>query len=246
MKRYTVIDILRGIAIINMIAYHTLWDLKHIFDVRMPWLFSDSVNVWQVAIRWVFIFLSGFCFFMCKNKLKRGVVILICSLIISVGTHIFTPVSTIKFGVLSLIGTAIIISIPLEKLMLKTPALLGLIACLALFTVTKTADFGYLNIFGFAHINIPDSFYLNDLTAFFGFSPSSFYSSDYVPLLPWLFSFWMGSFSYLIFKKYNLLDYLSVVSFKPLEFLSRHSLIIYMVHQPIIYGVLFVLFKFLA
>ena len=54
--------------------------------------------------------------------------------------------------------------------------------------------------------------------------------------------FWMGYFAYSIFKKHNWLKVLRCVRFKPLEWVGRNALLIYMLHQPVVYGVLYLIF----
>lgn len=242
-KRYAALDVLRGVAIIAMVLYHGLWDLVYVFDVRIPWFYSDSASVIQLSIRWTFILLSGFCWSMGSKKIKRSLIVLACSVIITAVTAVFTPENTILFGVLSLIGTGMLLTIPLDKLCRKLSPYIGLAVCIALFVVTENTVYGRFSIGDCVLWELPDVLYANTFTAYFGFRPVFFSSPDYVPLLPWLFSFWMGYFLYRIFKKHDLLKYLSVFSFKPLEWIGRHSLIIYMLHQPIVYGLLFLIFE---
>lgn len=80
----------------------------------------------------------------------------------------------------------------------------------------------------------------NYLTAYFGFAPRGFYSSDYFPLLPWVFLFWAGVFLHWALGRHRM---------EPLRrsvcpgtgVLGRHSLVAYLLHQPVIYGLLLIL-----
>ena len=92
-------------------------------------------------------------------------------------------------------------------------------------------------------IELPSFLYANELTAYLGFPKSGFFSADYVPVIPWLFLFFFGYFLYKIFERYGWLKALSFVSVKPLEFVGRHALPIYVLHQPVIYGALYLIFK---
>ena len=240
--RYTVLDILRALAIIAMVVYHTLWDLVYMFGADIPWYKTDAGFVFQQSICWSFILISGFCFSLGKRKLKRAVTVLVCSLVITAVTALVMPENIILHGVLSLLGTAMLVTIPLEKIFRKIPTFIGFTLSAVLFALTYNVSDGVLGV-GDMSVRLPDFLYANNVTAFFGFPHSGFYSSDYFPLLPWLFLFWCGYFLYGIFEKKGLLKYLSVFSCKPLEFIGRHSLEIYMAHQPIIYGVLFIIYK---
>lgn len=243
--RYTALDIFRAIAIIAMVAYHTLWDMVYIFDADIPWYKTEAGFVFQQSICWSFILLSGFCWSLGKRKLRRAVTVLVCSLIITVVTALAMPENIILHGVLSLLGTAMLVTIPLEKIFKKLPPFIGLTLSAVLFVLTYNVSDGSLGFGDFVIARLPDFLYVNNITAFFGFPHSGFYSSDYFPLLPWLFLFLCGYFLYRIAEKKDLMKYLSSVSCKPLEFIGRHSLEIYMAHQPIIYGILFIIYKIL-
>lgn len=88
-------------------------------------------------------------------------------------------------------------------------------------------------------VNFYWNFYVIDwIATYIGVTARDFYSSDYFSILPWLFLFMTGYFLYRIVEKNNLLKYLEGSISTALEWLGRHSLILYMEHQPIIYGVL--------
>ncbi len=242
-KRYTIPDILRGFALAEMIIYHALWDIVFIFNVNISAFKGTGAYIWQQSICWIFILLSGFCVNFSCRKLKRSLTVIICSAIISIVTILALPDSAVKFGVLCLIGFGMLIMIPLDKYISKIAPIPAAIISLCLFLLTKNVPYGFI---GFENLNIaqlPSALYQNYFTAFLGFPPAEFYSSDYFPLIPWIFLYITGYFIYHIFKKYNLLHLLSTFSIKPLEWLGRHSLIIYMLHQPLIYGVLWIIFS---
>lgn len=223
--RYGLLDSIRGFALINMIIYHALWDVVYMFGVDIKWYYSKPGFIWQQFICHTFIFLSGFCFSMGKNKLKRGLVVFASSIIICAVTLLFMPDSRILFGVLCLIGSCMLILIPFENLLKKINPYIGFIIFMTIFVLTK---------------NIPDKSWEfgNIFTAYVGFPHGSFRSVDYFPLVPWLFLYVGGLFMYMIFCKHNLLRFLSTIRIKPLEFIGRHSLLIYILHQPVVYGLL--------
>ena len=90
-KRYALLDILRGITLISMIVYHTIWDMVYIFDVDWLWFESPAAYVWQQSICWCFILLSGFCWSLGKHKLKRGLTVFIAGALVSIVTLIVIP-----------------------------------------------------------------------------------------------------------------------------------------------------------
>lgn len=242
-KRYTILDIIRGLALIGMTAYHAMWDLVYIYDVDIPWYKSNAAFMWQQSICWTFILLSGFCWNLGRKKLKRGLIVFGCSIVVSLVTAIFLPDASIMFGILSLIGTAMLVMIPLDKLFSKVSPYIGVAVCFALFIVTYNVNAGTLGFGDWEIVKLPKELYANLFTAYLGFPAPGFYSSDYFSVIPWLFLYQTGYFLYGVFKKHDWLKHLSAISIKPLEWIGRHSLLLYMLHQPVVYGVLFVIFE---
>lgn len=241
--RYTVPDIIRGVSVIAMIVYHTMWDLVYLFGVAVPWFKTDMGFLFQQSICWSFVLISGFCWHLGKTKIKRSVIVLACSLVLTAVTAIVMPEQIILHGVLSLIGTAMLVTIPLDKIFKKVHPLWGIVISFLLFLLTYDVNNGFVGIAGHKLFELPESLYINTVTAFFGFPHDAFYSSDYVPILPWIFVFFIGYFIYALLEKRNKLYFLSRFTCKPIEFIGRHSLEIYMAHQPIIFGILFLIFK---
>lgn len=98
--------------------------------------------------------------------------------------------------------------------------------------------FGVLTLLGFL--------YANYFTAYLGFYPFGFFSTDYFPLTPWLFLFWAGFYlHHLAERTAQSLRPLRRSVCPPLGWLGRNSLMLYLLHQPVIYGVLTVVFLLL-
>lgn len=243
-KRYHILDSIRGITIISMILYHLVWDLVYIFQKDFPWFMSKSAYTWQQSICSCFIFLSGFCFCFGKNKLKRGIDVFFWGLIISIVTIVLMPENTILFGVLTLLGSSMLIQIPLDKIFKKLNPILLFVVSIFIFVFTKNINGEVLGISGIFELNLPHSLYKNLFTAYLGFPPDNLYSADYFPLMPWYFLFLSGYSMYRLFEKYNLLNKIPNIKILPLEWLGRNSLTIYILHQPIIYFILMVLSEF--
>ena len=242
-QRYTVLDILRGLCIISMVLYHGTWDAVYMFGASAPWYESYGAYLWQQSICWTFILLSGFCFSIGKRKLRRGLLVLACSAVISLVTS-FIPGAEIRFGVLCLIGSCMVILVPLERVLSRVPSALGLALSFALFLLCKNIDNGYIGIGTRVILEMPSFLYANTATAYLGFPQSGFSSADYFPLLPWILLYICGYYLYRIFSRTGLLSALSIARCAPLEWLGRRSLLLYMIHQPVVYAVLYVIFCF--
>lgn len=241
-NRLELLDAIRGITIISMIIFHTLWDLVYIYNIDIDWYKGSYGYLWQQGICWTFILLSGFCFSLGKNPLRRGVLVSLGGIAVTLATLIFMPENRVVFGILTLIGACMLIMVPLKNLLNRVNCFLGFIISFALFIIFRNVNSGYLGFEKLQFFKLPLFLYRNYFTAFLGFTPRSFYSGDYFSLFPWLFLFITGFFIYKICEKYSLAERLfSRGKIAPINFIGRHSLIIYLLHQPIIYGVLYII-----
>lgn len=166
-----------------------------------------------------------------------------CGALVTAVTLIFMPADVVWFGVLTLLGSAMIITGLLEKWLEKVPPVVGLAGSFFLFYFTRHAADGYLQL-GHWLITLPGFLYANYFTAYLGFYPFGFFSADYFPLIPWLFLFWTGFYLYHLVGKERL-EPLHRSVCPPLGWLGRNSLMLYLLHQPVIYGVLTVVFLLL-
>ena len=243
-KRLHLLDALRGLTLISMILYHGMWNLVHLYGIDGAWYTGPMGYLWQQSICWTFILLAGFCWQLSRNHWKRGLMIFLGGIVVSLATHIFMPASRITFGILTFTGSAVLLMIPLEKPLKKVPATAGLSVSAAAFFLLRNVPKGTLGFEGIVLGVLPRTLYRNYLTAYFGFMPWDFYSADYFPLIPWLLLFLCGYFLFRIFndrgwnKRFFFRGHIPV-----LNFLGRNSLLVYLLHQPIVYGLMALLLK---
>jgi uncharacterized membrane protein len=156
--------------------------------------------------------------------------------VVSLVTLFVMPDAAIRFGVLTFLGSAMLLTGMLKPLLRYIPAALGLAGNLLLFGLTYRIEYGWLGR-GTLTFRVPSVLYANYITAYLGFPQREFYSTDYYPLLPWIFLFWVGYFLYqAIGEKAKKSLYASVC--EPLGWVGRHTLPLYLLHQPVIYGIL--------
>lgn len=107
-QRFWQIDALRGLALLNMLVYHAMYDWVYIFGHASGWydIWSTHCHVWQQYICWSFILLSGYSFTLSRRPLKNGLLTAACAVVLTVATAVAMPEEVIWFGVLHLLGPA--------------------------------------------------------------------------------------------------------------------------------------------
>ena len=241
--RYYLVDALRGLALINMVLYHFSYDIFVIYGQSPDWLGSTAAFLWQQGICWSFILISGFSWrFGAANSLKRGLLLNGLGLLITAVTWLAIPDEVILFGILNFIGCGVLLTIPFSKSGEKIPPLLGVGICLILFALTYHIQNGYLQI-GEEILRLPDGLYSGIFTIL-GFPGPGFYSSDYFPILPWIFLYWTGWFLYPVFMKSKGIRSLLSVRIPLLSVIGRKTILVYVLHQPILMGICILLSSF--
>ena len=242
-KRIYWIDNARAVAMVSMVIYHAVWDLVFLYGVRVPWFHSNAAFYWQQSICWTFIFLAGFCTCFSRSVLRQGLIVSFWGLVVTFVTLVVSPQSRILFGVLTLIGSCCLLMVLLKSFLWKVPPMAGFAVSWICFALTYRIAEGYLGLFGFKLVQLPKEMYRNMFTTYLGFPYAGFYSSDYFALFPWMFLFLGGVFGGRLWRKYSP-RVLERCDFRlpVLSWLGRHSLAVYVLHQPVIYGVLSLIF----
>ncbi|HDK26202.1 MAG TPA: DUF1624 domain-containing protein [Candidatus Atribacteria bacterium] len=240
-KRFWEIDFLRGIAIIMMVLYHLLYNL-HYFAYYNVNVYSGFWMYFARTTATLFIFLVGLSLSISFSRakqlssrvtmetklflkyLRRGLKVFSWGLIITSITWVFLREGFVIFGILHLIGISIILAYPFLKLRYWN-LLIGLF-CIFIGAYLKSFVFNFCWL------------------SWLGFRPAKFYTVDYFPLLPWfgvvLIGIFFGNLFYPDYsRKFQLADFSSLSGVKMLCFLGKHSLLIYLLHQPIIIAVLY-------
>lgn len=238
--RYPLIDLFRGIAILSMVFYHFLWDLVFLGGTVLPWYRGTAGYLWQQSICWTFIFVSGFSLALSlrhrkrASAFKKGLLLMGIGCLITMATLLFMPAHPIWFGVLFLLGSsALVMSLLGGRTKLPAPAaLLFFVLC---FVVTRNVPSGFLGFERLTGPALPPFLYTYGLAgAFFGFAGNGFFSADYFPFIPWFFLFASGFFTCRSLLKDGTLPSPFSSGSGPVAFLGRHSLLVYLIHQPLL------------
>lgn len=236
-NRYQLLDTIRGIVLISMILYHATWNMVYIYGREWDWYKSPAAYVWQQSICWTFILLSGFCFSLGKRHMKNGGLVFGAGLIVTLVTLIAIPQNRVIFGVLTCIGSCILLVTFMEKILEKVVPMWGMAGSFVLFLMTKGINYGYIGMKEGLRILLPSSWYDDYLTTYFGFPFKEFYSTDYFSFFPWIFLYLTGYYLFrIVDKKKGWESPVLQIKIPVVNFLGQHSLLIYLLHQPIIYG----------
>jgi len=231
--RYPVIDLLRGIAILMMFVFHFSFDLKYFGVLEVDFTTHPFWLNFRRVIVSSFLFLVGISLYLATrhglNKrrfLKRLILLVVYAALVTSGSYFMFPNSFIYFGILHFIAAA---------------SVLGL-----LFT-----RYYYLNLVLGIGLILLDVFYSNAVfnspsLNWIGLMTHLPYTEDYVPLIPWFGIVLIGMFTgRMLFHDGKPPAWISTqkLSNKFSQLLAlggRYSIHIYMLHQPVFIGLLWV------
>lgn len=220
--RFDLPDAVRGLAVVLMMVFHFCFDLSDFGYARFDFYNDPFWLNARVFIVTLFVGVSGVSLALASRRginwqrfWRREAVLLGCAALISVGTYAMLPQAWIFFGILHFMALATIAAIPFLRLG-KVNLLLG-IGLIAL------------------GVWVSHPFFDTPLLQWFGLMTYKPVTEDYAPFLPWFGVFLVGIVmgNYLpseAFFAYSLRQY---ALFRPLLWLGRHSLLVYMLHQPI-------------
>ncbi|MCH3951675.1 MAG: DUF1624 domain-containing protein [Acidaminococcus sp.] len=238
--RYALIDSLRGFSLVSMVLYHYCWDLVYLSGRYLPGYTSTPGYIWQQSICWAFIFISGFSLTLAQRgkkrtaALKKALLLTALGMMITAVTTLFMPEDPIWFGVLFFLGAATLI-MPAFGNRTSLSAGTAFFLSLLLFAVSRNVPFGLLGFERLTGPVLPPSLYTHGLWgAFLGFPYKNFISADYFPLIPWIFLFSAGYFLGRALLKENELPAIFTADCPPLSVIGKHSLLIYLIHQPVL------------
>lgn len=226
-RRLWQLEFVRGCAVILMIFYHFMWDLSFFGlyprDVTIGgwWVFARSAATIFVLLVGVSIVLAGErrdAAVRNRAWYRRGLQLLALGFAISVVTRFFLGDAFILFGILHFIGTTMLLAPVLWRIRVVAPYIGAIILWL-----------------GVVLRNVPvDTWWFVPL----GLYPEDYPAVDYFPLVPWLGIVMTGiGLGRLLLARLPVeapADASAPALLTPIVFLGRHSLLIYIVHQPVL------------
>lgn len=222
------VDLLRGAALVGMIAYHAAWDL-HAFGMSAVDPGADPGWRWLGrGVATVFLALSGFSLSLAiaqgrsgRAMMGRLVRIAIAAALVSAATLVLSPRTPIWFGILHCIVVTNMIAIALRSM--PSALLLGTAAA------ALAAPSALSGIVGSGW-------------AWTGLAATEPATLDFRPVLPWLAPVLAGMvLGRSAMSRWSDLRALMARPLRPLASAGRHSLAIYLIHQPVLFAALLVL-----
>ncbi len=220
--RHGELDILRAVAIVLMVLFHFVYDLKVFagvsIDYQSPfWFFIGKASAL------LFIFISGLSSGFSRAPVRRGLKVLSYGMVITVVTYLFMKDEYVRFGILHFLGVTMILS----PLLIRLPS----------WSLWALAGSSAVLGFWFKEQLIETSLMLP-----FGLMYEGFASMDYYPLFPYLAVTFLGVLAYRYFYAQRTEPLFPFrLNSEPIKWLSRNSLGIYLSHQPLLLLMIFII-----
>ena len=267
-KRLEFVDELRGLCLLAMLVYHLFYILGHVLGSEAFKGYFDKLagSPYVTVTAAMFILISGFVWRYSNSRdPKRSFFILAaCALALTVVTVGLLPMldmrnTAVWFGCLHLLSVGRLLLFLGQRFYGRVKffgALLGAALSMALYIITSTVGDRYFGFFSLGRLELPARLYESNALCWLGFHTSDFAQWDYFPLLPYLFLFFFGVFLGLLlnpkYKNGNMTNnysgrddnfpafcYRPIV--RPLNWLGKHSLAVYMLHMPVVYGIFYLI-----
>lgn len=215
-QRFFWLDLWRSLAVAVMLAFHALWDLELFGAISAGTMETPLADAVRYTFGGSFILISGLLVLRGGKPVRRGFVLLCLGLAVAVATTLIgLPV---QFGILTLLGLCMLLCGALRETLLKLRGPWMAAACALIFAGTWALT---------ACVRVEAGFLFP-----LGFRSADFFSADYWPILPWAFLYLLGAALSAFLPETPKQRAISPA----LTFLGRHSLVIYLAHQPVLYG----------
>lgn len=243
-RRLEALDELRGAAIVLVVLYHLGYDLNVLFGVKMDWFWWDwPVQGARDCFTGMLMALSGLSCSLSHSNLRRGARLLGIALALTAATLLFAPSQAIVFGVLHYYGTCMLLWALLGRWITKIPTESGILIAAALFFLLRFLSEGFLLVPFIGRVALPGALYQSRWLFWLGLPHPGFSSADYYPLLPWGMLFIIGGLLGARWRRQGFPPSLYPSRFAALAVVGRHALCIYLIHQPVLIGLLWLVFR---
>lgn len=242
-KRIGLLDEIRGFSVFLMILYHGFYLMSEVFDLPSGSMLFKFFMPVQPLISGIFIAVAGISSRLSHNNAKRGGKILAIALAFTLATAVILPLMGLEgfgiyFGILHFLSVSMLIFALIKPALNIIPPAWGIVLCMILYVLTAGIGDGYLGIAPDFKLVIPAQFY--DLPCLFpiGICTADFTSADYFPIFPRIFLFLAGTYFGIFVKSEKLPAWVCKTRVKPVAWLGRKALLVYIVHVPVLYALI--------
>jgi uncharacterized membrane protein len=218
-RRIWEIDLLRALAIILMVIFHMVFDLNQFAEMNIE--YQSGFWYWEGKISaLIFIFLAGISSGLSKSTVRRGIRVFLFGMALTLVTYFFFKDQYTRFGILHLLGTGMVLFPFLKR-------------------ISNIVLFFSAVFIAFAAIPIKYQLADSSLLLPFGIMYRGFTTLDYYPLVPYFSVFILGILAYKIYyyKRLSIFNY--YLDNKYISMISKNSLVIYLLHQPLFYAIIY-------
>lgn len=234
-RRVRLFDTLRGISVFSMVLFHLAYDMVFFYGIGADvWFSSALIPLWRASISWTFLIIAGAMCTFSQNNFKRAALYLGVALAIYIVTSLIDASVMISFGIIYCMAACTLIAAILGLLGFSPKGYGWAAAFFIVFLMLLELPQGTISLFGVTLLELPRSLYHVGALSWLGIPGIDFISADYYPLLPYLFLFLAGWSCGLMWQEEGYTNPLWDSSIRPFDFLGRHALPIYIIHQPLL------------
>jgi uncharacterized membrane protein len=229
LARIPLLDVARGVALVAMAVYHFTWDLGFFGFTAIQAGVDPGWRLFAKLIAGSFLFLVGVGLVLAHGRgirwpafWRRFGILVLAAGGITLATWYAMPEAFIYFGILHCIALSSLLALPF----LRAPLAVVLAAAALAFVLPALGPFSL-----FSH---PGWLWL-------GLSPNVPMTNDYEPILPWIGAVLLGVAAARLAVARGWAARLAQVAApdpvtRGLAFAGRHSLLVYLAHQPVLFG----------
>lgn len=242
--RIHLLDEVRGVAVFCMVLYHCFFQVGITFGY--PWgekLFNFFMPA-QPFFAGLFIFISGIACRLSRSNAIRGFRLFGIALAFSFVSIVLCPLIGldrlgIRFGILHLLSVSMLVFSAAQTALDRISPQWGILLCTLLYVFTADIGEGSLRIGELIRFELPEVLYEHNFLFPFGIYSNTFFSADYFPVFPHIFLFLAGSYAG-VYASRGLFPRQCYSLHSPaFSWLGRHALVVYVAHQPIIIGLIY-------
>lgn len=220
-----------------MVLFHLCYDLRFIYGYPLSFFKPPFQDIWRASISWTFLFIAGCMCSFSRNNLKRAARYLAAAALIYIVTWVVAVDTPISFGIIFCMGGSTLIYHALDQCNRAPEGIPAACVLFAAFLLLRGVPHGYLGI-GSLQWSLPSWLYASNLFSFAGFPGPHFTSGDYYPLIPFALMYLTGAAIGRMWHKHGYPSWFAQVSCPPLQLVGQHALPIYILHQPLIIGLI--------